>query len=142
MPPGLVRTVVALREAHDRGSATIPQAAFAAFVEGGHLGRHVRRTRALCLRRQGALVDAIREHPANVLEVDPSPAGLHLVARLLGEADSEGAVLLAANAGVTVVALSSYAAEAKPPAALVLGYAPYSETAIRTAVAAIQEALS
>jgi GntR family transcriptional regulator/MocR family aminotransferase len=81
VPPDLVASFVAVREAMDIFPPTLYQAALTDFINEGHFGRHLRRMRQLYRERRSALVEALgREIPE--LEVHGDQAGLHLTATL------------------------------------------------------------
>ncbi len=82
------------------------QPALAAFGEG-HFGGHVRQMRRRYAARQAALISAVRTYLPGVLEVEPDPAGLHLIARptppLARRMDDLDVERAAAAAGVAAV---------------------------------------
>ena len=57
----------------------------AIFIREGHFERHLRRLRLAFAERQEALVREVRNHLAGILEIEPAPAGTHLVARIVDE---------------------------------------------------------
>lgn len=95
--------------------------------------------------RQAALIESVRRHLAGLLDVEPDPAGLHLIARLgpplsqrLTDLDVERT---AAGAGVAAVALSRFYAKRPVRQGLLLGYAAFDETAIDRAARQLGAAL-
>ncbi|RIK90085.1 MAG: PLP-dependent aminotransferase family protein, partial [Proteobacteria bacterium] len=78
VPASLVATVRALKAIADTGSATLEQLAFADFVRGGHLERHVRRSRARHAARRAALLAALARELEGRAEPVGSDAGLHV----------------------------------------------------------------
>jgi GntR family transcriptional regulator/MocR family aminotransferase len=123
VPPELRR---ALRAAHailGGAPALFVQAALARFIERGYLGRHIARMRRLYDERREAAAQALREHCAHDLCVMDAGAGLHFVALLRKGIDDRAASRLAAQSGLVVPALSSYAIERTGMNGLVVGFA-------------------
>jgi GntR family transcriptional regulator/MocR family aminotransferase len=100
------------------------QAALAAFIDEGGFGRHVRRMSNIYRVRHEIIVETIRRDFADLLEVVPSIAGLHVCALAKGsEAPRIGAVLRdAAALGVVAQDLSRFAVGPDGPAGIMLGY--------------------
>ena len=61
----------------DTGSATLEQLTLADFIEGGHLERHVRRSRVRNAARREALHAAVERHLGDAAVLEGTPAGLH-----------------------------------------------------------------
>jgi GntR family transcriptional regulator / MocR family aminotransferase len=144
VPPELVDPFVAARALTDRHSPSVPQAALADFIEGGHFARHVRRTRGLYAERQAALVRAARRTLGELLEVAPAEAGMHLVGWLPDGVDD----CVAARAGlvheVEATPLSAYRvrpAQRGERGGLILGYAAYAPREIDDACTRLAAAL-
>lgn len=133
-PPDLVDTFIAARALSDRHSALLDQAALADFIVEGHFARHLRRMRSLYAERQGILVQAAERELAGLLEVAPADAGMHLLGWLPAGVDDAAVARLAAQRGITTVALSSDSLRPLPRGALVLGYAGIDEWKIRAGV--------
>lgn len=126
-------------------ASLIAQPVLARFMQDGTFATHIRRMRRLYLRRQRALVSAIETHAADLLEVQPSPAGMHAIARFRPElarrmSDEEGAKRATAG-GVTTRALSSHYAGRPVQQGLVLGYAGFDEAEIEDGVQRLASAL-
>ena len=120
----------------------LEQAALADFIADGHLGRHVRRMRALYATRGRALIRAVRRQAPDALEVRSAHAGLHLVAWLPPGVDDRAAAERAAAAGVEAQALSDHALERPECGGLLLGYAAVPEPEVDQAVARLARALT
>jgi GntR family transcriptional regulator / MocR family aminotransferase len=122
LPKDLVDAFSTARDATDQFSSTLYQAAMTDFIREGHFARHIRRMRVLYMERRRALVEAIRIHMADVLEVTGTEAGMHLVALLPPGVSDVAISKKAAQIGISAMPLS--ACYLKPPArgGLVLGY--------------------
>jgi GntR family transcriptional regulator/MocR family aminotransferase len=154
VPPSLVDTLSKARSLVDRQSPTIDQVVLARFLRDGHFARHIRRMRQLYRERQDVLVNAARQELAGLLDVEPQPAGLHLVGWLPADADDVAAAARAVNAGVEVSPVANYYAGEAGPApergggtpsryrpGLVMGYAGSDPVAIRRGVKDLARAL-
>jgi GntR family transcriptional regulator/MocR family aminotransferase len=60
-------------------SPVLEQAVLADFITEGHFARHVRRMRALYAERQQTLLKAGLSELNDLLEIEPSEAGMHLI---------------------------------------------------------------
>ncbi|MEM9778224.1 MAG: PLP-dependent aminotransferase family protein, partial [Chloroflexota bacterium] len=134
VPKGLEATFAKARYNLDRGSERVIQMALNDFMREGHLSRHIRRMRMLYSKRQQVLVDAIREHCGDWLEVAPAPAGLHLVGWLPLGVDDVALAAKFAEKEVFTPPLSTYSLTPLERGGLVMGYAGVKETEIVAAV--------
>jgi GntR family transcriptional regulator / MocR family aminotransferase len=101
-------------------------------LTAGHFERHLRRTRTAYQRRRDLLADRLESALPRVLDIEPHPVGMHLVARL-PEGVSDAALSDAlAEAGISAAPLSYFATNETPePGGLVLGYTGFAESAIK-----------
>jgi len=76
LPPPLVERVAALRSATVRHPPVVEQAVLTAFIEEGHLGRHVRRMREVYAERRAVLYAATQSELGELLALSPVEAGL------------------------------------------------------------------
>ena len=105
LPEALVERVAALRSTTVRHPPVLEQAVLAAFMEEGHLGRHVRRMREVYAERRAALHEAVERILEDALVLSPVEAGLQ-TSGLLGPGLRARAVVEAAAAdGVEVTEL-------------------------------------
>lgn len=120
-PASLRDALRGARQLADGYGAPAEQVALARFVSDGLLGRHLRRARGVYAERRALVLDGVARLPG--LEVVPSAAGLHICATFAERGVDDAAVVAAAaEEGLAVEALSSYAVGADAPAGLVLGY--------------------
>ncbi|MFK7966488.1 MAG: PLP-dependent aminotransferase family protein [Burkholderiaceae bacterium] len=106
VPDALIDALRSVRQALDHGIATPIQAALADFIGNGHLGTHIRKTRAVYDERRQQVRAACEQMPSFV-GVKGADAGLHLVG-LLDQVDDQRVVARARAAGLGVSALSTY----------------------------------
>jgi GntR family transcriptional regulator/MocR family aminotransferase len=119
-PRSLREALLGARQLADGYGAPAEQVALARFVSDGMLGRHLRRAlRAYAGRRELVLDGITRLLPE--LEVVPSAAGLHVTAVFGSPTDDVAVASAAAEQGVAVEALSSYAI-GEPVSGLAFGY--------------------
>jgi GntR family transcriptional regulator/MocR family aminotransferase len=121
----------------DRHTATFPQELLARFIREGHFERHLRRARALLAGRRAALLEALRTHFGERVEVRGTEAGLHLLLWIRGMPAGKPLAALvarAARAGIGIYPVTPYYLTPPRQAGLVLGYAGLSESAIRAGI--------
>src|SRR5205085_3126205 len=111
------------------------------FIGEGHFGRHIRRMRTLCRERQTIRVEALRREAGGVVEVEPLPAGIHLVAWLPDGLDDGEVARRAAARGVEARPMSAFYAGSPGRGGLELGYAAYNEEKLRRGAARLAEAV-
>lgn len=141
VPPDLARDFAAARRFVDGHVPLLEQLALADFLRAGHFARHVRRMRALYAARRAALTDAVRDELADLLELAPQEAGLHVVGWLPPGVDDRLAAERAAEHGVDVLPVSAFATEPLPRGGLLLGYGALDEPAIREGIHRLARAL-
>ncbi len=142
VPPDLVGAFVSARALSDRHAALLEQAVLADFIAEGHFTRHIRRMRALYAQRQQALIEALKQELAGLIEVVPHEAGMHLVAWLPPQSNDREISRRAARLGVEALALSSFALAHRQRPGLLLGYACTNEDQIRAGVRLLARAIS
>jgi len=94
LPRALVRPFLAAKWAADRFSATLAQAALAEFIAGGHFERYLRRASGRNAARRRTLIEALRQHFGERMEVAGEDAGVHLLVWLNKVAPRGAAVRL------------------------------------------------
>jgi len=156
VPPVLVDTFAGAKSAAVGHTASVEQAVLADFLDEGHFSRHVRRMRVVYAERQAAMVAAAAEHLSPWVDVQPSPAGMHLVGWVRAELTAHGVTDqaladIALESGVVTTPLSSYRLpgsqrNAVPPLharqGLLFGYAGYSSADIRAAARRLGQAFA
>jgi GntR family transcriptional regulator/MocR family aminotransferase len=141
VPPNLVDAFVAARAMAGRHSPSVEQAVLTDFIEEGHFGRHIRRMRTLYRERQRILVEALRREAGDLVEVEPSPAGIHVVAWLREGLDDREVTREAAARGVETRPMSAFYAGRPGRSGVELGYAAYNEAKLRRGAARLAEAI-
>jgi len=142
LPPALVEPFVAAKWLADRQTATLDQQVLADFIAEGHFARHLRRMGRLYRQRRDALLGALHEHLAGVVEPGGSGAGLHLVAWLRGELDESSVAEAAAANGVGVYPVSRFRLGSPGRPGLLLGYAALEASQIRAGTRQLASAIA
>jgi GntR family transcriptional regulator/MocR family aminotransferase len=142
LPPSLADYFLAFRYQTDFRSLSLDQAVLCDFIEGGHLGRHLRRMRELYARRLAALIDGGRQHLKGLLEISNVRAGLYTVAFLKNGMASREAETAAAAHGVEAMALDRYTLKRPDPKGVLLGFAAFDEATIHEGLIRLAAALS
>jgi GntR family transcriptional regulator/MocR family aminotransferase len=139
--PDLGEAFMVARRFVDRHVSALEQTALADFMIEGHFTRHLRRMRTLHAKRRAAFVAEIQQHLGDILEIQPSEGGMHLVAWLPPGMDDRVAARQAAAHGVDTVPISSFGMEPMQRGGLILGYAAVSEHEMREGVRRLAAAL-
>lgn len=134
LPPSLVEPYSATRIFTDRGTRLLEQATVNEFINEGHLGRHIRKMRTLYAERQNILVSRARIYLKNLIEIDPSDVGLHLVGWLPPGVDDRAVSDHLLNDGIYAPPLSYFSLEPLEQGGLVMGYAAVDEQDMVAAV--------
>ncbi|TAM40211.1 MAG: PLP-dependent aminotransferase family protein [Rhodanobacter sp.] len=104
------------------------------FIRGGHLGSHIRRVRRRYAERRTCLIEEIRRHFGDALDIVGDDAGLHLILALPDAVDDVVVVRDALQQGVVTRPLSTYYLDrAGARSGLLLGYAGVTPDEIRPA---------
>jgi GntR family transcriptional regulator / MocR family aminotransferase len=140
VPPNLFGAFVDHRESLDIFSATLYQLALSDFLTEGHFARHIRRMRAVYLKRRDALVEAIRRSLPQLTIVN-ADAGMHLTGWLPPDINDQVVVRRAASRGISAAALSRCYAGKAHRTGLVLGFGGADETAIERAAKTLAQLL-
>jgi GntR family transcriptional regulator/MocR family aminotransferase len=142
-PPGLADGYRSIKAITDTGTATLEQLAFADFISGGHLERHVRRSRRRHALRRKALLEATEHELGDRAEVVGTDAGIHVLLRVPELPSSQVRPLRAAcrERGVGVYPASPFYARPPKHAELLLGYAALCEDEIRLGIRRVAAAL-
>jgi GntR family transcriptional regulator/MocR family aminotransferase len=141
-PPALASFVVAFRVRTDFRSVHVEQAVLCDFIERGHLGQHLRRTREVYAGRLASLLDAGKRYLRGAVTMRPIQSGLYTAAFLENGMPSDDAERRASAQGVETLSLARYTVEAADPRGLLLGFAGFNEGAIKDGVRKLARALA
>jgi GntR family transcriptional regulator / MocR family aminotransferase len=141
VPESLVGAFVDAKHVADGHTANLTQGVLAAFIQEGHLARHLRKTRAIYDERRRAFLEEARIL-TDVLELGPARAGLHVTGVFNGRArvDDRTVAGKCAHAGIEVHPLSKYGATER--GGLVFGFAGVSRAAARLGLEVVRRAIT
>lgn len=127
----------------DMGCSSIDQAALANFMQSGAFERHLRRASQMLKARRQTLIDGLREHAGDHLDLNDSHAGMHLVAWLRGMDHEQCRTLIehAASQGLGLHAIAPSYFSPPPRPGLLLGYAGLSVAELQSATALLGHCL-
>lgn len=140
LPPSLVKVFAEARWLIDRQPPSLPQEALTDFIIGGHFERHLRRMRTCYDERRGALLEALETYLGPV-EVLGDSAGLHAMVRLELGMEDEGAIALAAQAGIELCSARIQYAHPCRWGEFVFGYSSLSPKILRQGIKELALAL-
>jgi GntR family transcriptional regulator / MocR family aminotransferase len=134
------RALGAAKHYADWSCSPIGQETLAAFINEGHLARHVRRMRRLYGKRRELLLEGLRSELGRWLEPVPNVAGLHLTAFTKGSLNGERLAAKARERDVGVFALDRFRSGKSGRSGLVFGYGALDESGIVAGIARLRRA--
>lgn len=141
VPPDLAEVFAVARSLGDLHSPMIDQAILAEFIAEGHFARHLRRMRKLYEARQQTLVEEAGKHFGELLELQKSDAGMHLVGWLPDTIKAEIVAEKAAACNLKVSPAAAYSFSSHPANGLILGYTSFTEKQIIAGVKKLAQVL-
>lgn len=126
-PPWAQAALIAAKRGADVHCSVVEQDTLAAFIDEGHMARHVRKTRTVYGARLQALLNCMRRDFGPWLEPIPSAAGLHVSAFAKRTIDLEAVATRALQRDVGVYPLRPYYSRGRPVPGLVFGYGAIEE---------------
>jgi GntR family transcriptional regulator/MocR family aminotransferase len=143
VPESLVGAFVDAKHVADGHTAMLTQGVLAAFIQEGHLARHLRKTRAIYDERRRSFLEEAQVL-ADVLELGPARAGLHVTGLFKAagarRVDDRAVAGECARAGIEVHPLSRYGATDR--GGLVFGFAGASRAAARLGLQIVRRAIT
>jgi GntR family transcriptional regulator/MocR family aminotransferase len=141
LPASLVDPFLAARFQIDRYPPGLSQSILCDFIDDGHFGRHLRRTRELYSAQLTAMHENARRYLDGLLEIPSIQAGLITPALLRNGMTSQQAEQTAAKHGIESMALDRFVLSRTDIHGLLLGFAAFNEGEIREGVIALATAL-
>lgn len=142
LPESLVELFGKARAFRDSHPPTLTQAGIANFLTQGHFTAHLRKMRLCYYQRQQALVEAIRACASQYLWVEPTPAGMHLVAYGKTAFNDLALATLAKDHGLILRPLSSYYHGKSKRSGFVMGFSGFDPSLFRTQLQTIASLFS
>ncbi len=140
-PKSLVPAFTSAKWLCDRHTATLEQQTLAEFISSGMYERHLRRIRRRNTARREALLQSIRTHLGDRVEVTGEASGTHVMLWPKGPITEEAAITRAASRGVGVYGVSGYFLKLPSRTGLLLGYSRLPEADIREGIRRLDEVL-
>jgi len=142
VPQSLVAAFVNAKHVADGHTSLLSQGVLAAFIQEGHLARHLRKTRALYDERRHAFLEEARIL-ADVLELGAARAGMHVTGFFKAgqpcRGDDRTVAADCAREGIIVHPLSKFGASDR--LGLVFGFAGASRAAARSGLEIVRRAI-
>ncbi|AHG65245.1 MocR-like pyridoxine biosynthesis transcription factor PdxR [Advenella mimigardefordensis] len=135
VPEALVKPFCGARILMDRHPPSADQHVLAAFMQEGHLDRHIRRIRNLYARKRSQLIEMLdRIIPLELGQRQPSDQGMHIVFWLANDMDDVAVAAQAVAIGVAVRPVSpTFSNKLKRPG-LILGLGDFETAKMEPAV--------
>jgi len=130
-PKGLVPVFTAAKWLSDRHTATLEQQTLAEFISSGMYERYLRRVRRRNAARRKVLLDSIRTHLRDRVDMTGDGAGAHIVVWPRRRVSEDAVIARAAALGVAVYSISRYFLKRPSRTGIMLGYARMREREIR-----------
>lgn len=122
VPEAEVERFARARPLLDGHAPMLDQMTVAAFMSEGHFTRHIKTMRSLYAERRAALVTAIEDVLGDLVDLELTDGGMHLLARLPPGLSDVEVIGRATQAGHAGRALSAMAVRADPGQGLLLGF--------------------
>jgi len=139
VPEQLIDSVIKIRAVMDQHSSAIDQATLARFLTEGFFLSHIKRMRQLYSERRDFFIEEFNQRLGDHFRLQIPEAGLHFVAWLRREGDFAYIRDIAAEVGIKP--LSFFCLQAKPPPALLFGFASWTKAQIRESLFKLASAL-
>ena len=139
-PTRLTDAFAGARVLADRHAQSTDQRVLADYLAGGHYDAHIRRIRLLFAARRAILLAECAAQLADFGTVAPGDQGMHVLFRFHIPLDDVHLAATLRTAGIETRALSPFYAHAAT-AGLLLGFGSFDAAEIKTAIAAIRQAL-
>ena len=127
VPPGFVEPFAKARNLLGQSSSAVVEQALARFMADGRFVEHIRRMRREYRSRRDCLFETLTTDCSDVLEVQPTDAGMHMLAWLKDGVDDVAAHEALLAAGIESLPLSVYCMRPMQRGALVLGFTGVAE---------------
>ena len=135
LPATLCSDFVRAKWLCDMGSSSIEQLALSNFIRDGGFERHLHRALRMLKTRRAMLVEALRKHAGDRIEIHDSHAGMHLVAWLrdLDHTQCQALIEFAFAQGLGLYSIATHYFSPPPRPGLLLGYAGLSPSELQEA---------
>ena len=142
VPQALAGAFANARQLMDRQPPTLTQAIVLDFMRDGQFAAHIRRRRIAYKAQRDVLAAELSARLGAVIEVEVPDGGMHMIAYLKGDRSDLEVEAAAAEAGLSVRAISRLYRQAKPRSGLMLGFTGFPARAMAGGVARLEKALT
>ena len=105
-PPAYGAAFASAKSVIDRHPPLLEQVTLLSFMRSGQFAAHIRRMRRIYRERQTVLVEAVNRHMGDILHMEPSDAGVHLIGTLRDGQDDRAFCAGARACGILLRPLS------------------------------------
>ncbi len=141
LPPDLVDAFVGVYLPTGNNVPLLSQAVLAEFIQEGHFSRHIRRMRKLYHQRRNHLLDALKKHLGEMIEIGPNDGGMHLNIWLPENVRVQDVTKHLEKYNAQNVALSLNYLDQHHRDGLLLGFSSATESQIETNVKELAQAI-
>jgi GntR family transcriptional regulator/MocR family aminotransferase len=138
-PPWARKALIAAKQFSDSLSPILQEEILAAFINEGHLAKHIRKMRAIYSDRHDILLESLQRNCGSWLKPIPSFAGVHLAAVADQRCDIQEIAARALDAGIRLQTFSSTGAAETPKSGLAFGFGLIKTRDIKPAIAALAQ---
>lgn len=142
VPQGLAEAFAKAKTLLGQSSSAVVEQAMSDFMDDGRFVEHIRRMRRVYRERRDTLYSCLLRDCRDHLDVQPTDAGMHMLAWLKRGIDDQEAHSALLDIGIESLPLSVYASERIERQALVLGFSGVSEKRIPGLVGRMAKALA
>ncbi|MFT5114025.1 MAG: GntR family transcriptional regulator/MocR family aminotransferase [Parasphingorhabdus sp.] len=122
VPSALVDTFAKARNLLGQNSSPVIEKALSRFMDDGRFVEHIRKMRRIYKERRDILFECLTNDCADLLEPQPTDAGMHLLAWLNKGSDDRAVHWALLQAGIESLPLSVYSMNSSIQPAIVLGF--------------------
>lgn len=133
-PSWLTKTVSEAKCFSERHFSILEQRALTEFIEGGHLERHLYKSKVALSFRRAALILALTRQFGAAVQIGKETGGLHLVAKFQLGVPNRELIILAQRAGLPLASTEHYYVEAVYPDEFLISFASLTESEIEARV--------
>jgi len=141
IPDALMNLFCLAKKQIDSQCSYLEQVALSLFIQEGHYARHVRKVRRTCFERQQALIHAIQTYLADILTIQPTDSGIHLLCWLNPDWTEQQFIACCLKVNLAVQPLSRYCQTDYSQSAVLFGYAAHSPDEIWSNIQKLAEAI-
>ena len=141
LPPQLVAPMTAARTLQDGHNPSLSQLTLARFIEGGHLGAHVRTMRALYKARRDILAELVHEHLRDFLVPQVPAGGMQMPCFFIRPMDERALVAAARAVDVDLLGMGSLYARPRNDVGFLMGFAAHTPAELAAAIGKLKKLL-